>query len=93
MKIAFDIDGTLERPNNTPNTEVHQLLRQFAELGAEIIVWSGGGEQYARNYVQKHRLPAKYSVKRLDLKPDLAIDDVQLARLGTVNLYVVNDVE
>ena len=86
MIIAFDIDGTLQGRYKI-NQDMFDLLYKFKELGADIIVWSGGGEDYATRFVQKHNLPAIPSMKRIDIKPDLVIDDINTTQLGIINLY------
>jgi len=64
--IAFDIDGTL-RDNRIPigeapvaNERIRTLLVTLASFkNTKIIVWSGGGELYARQIVNAFGL-AKY---------------------------------
>jgi hydroxymethylpyrimidine pyrophosphatase-like HAD family hydrolase len=55
--IAFDIDGTLRK--NTvedkvvPNERIRTLLITLASMkNTKILVWSGGGELYARQMVK-----------------------------------------
>lgn len=74
MKIAFDIDGTLDA-GGSPNKWVHGELLKFEEQGHEIIVWSGGGVDYAKRYVNRHNLPARVVIKCSE-DVDIAFDDV-----------------
>ena len=87
MLIAFDIDGTLQGRYSI-NQDMHDLLRKFAAQDIDIVVWSGGGADYARQYVERHNLPATATCKRNDLDVDLAIDDINTTTLGKVNLFV-----
>jgi hypothetical protein len=56
--IAFDVDYTLINKDNTPNYEVLDLLRWFIRNGDRIVVWSGGGTDYASHWVDKLGLDA-----------------------------------
>lgn len=85
MKIAFDIDGTLQNSENQKNELIHELLKKFQSLGAEIYVWSGGGIDYAKRYIEKNNINAKIVTKG-SITVDLAIDDVSTTRLGNVTL-------
>jgi phosphoserine phosphatase len=69
MKIAFDIDGTLG-----DHKWLHRELRKFAEQGHDVIVWSGGGVPYAKEYVERNKLPARV-VRKCSEEVDLAFDD------------------
>ena len=58
MKVAFDIDKTLwlvdnERGKNFPNHELVNVLKWFHKNGDEVFVWSTGGEDYAKEIVEK----------------------------------------
>lgn len=57
--IAFDVDGTLikdgyfEQGAPEPNDRILALLRILARMkNTKIMVWSGGGEDYARTVVE-----------------------------------------
>ena len=94
--VAFDIDGTLiSEYDDTPNWPMIDLLRQFHALGATIIVWSGGGVDYAEMWVRRLNLGAFVSgtfSKQMfgvqPLEPNLAIDD-ETVTLGVANFKVV----
>lgn len=111
--IAFDIDGTLIRNDSgndmdggepIANERIRTLLISLASFkNTEIVVWSGGGELYARQvasslgikkYVDKYcakNLVGKENGKHIfkpDIKPDIAIDDIQDCVLGEINLIV-----
>ena len=74
MKIAFDVDDTLIVPaialadephpyigmyGAVPNYEVIKIYKWFQDQGNFMIIWSGGGVDYARTWAEK-----------LGLKPD-----------------------
>ena len=107
--IAFDIDGTIRK--NTiedkvvPNERIRTLLITLASMkNTNILVWSGGGELYARQMVKALAIEkyvdiitSKELTKEDDngvreshsvYKPDIAIDDIQDCTLGNVNLIV-----
>jgi phosphoserine phosphatase len=90
--VAFDVDGTLIDSEDMPKLDVIQLLRQFHMLGCLVIVWSGGGREYAEHWVQKLDLEdcvwdtaSKTEYKRLPI--DIAVDDA-VVNLGKVNIFV-----
>lgn len=107
--IAFDIDGTL-RANTiedkvVANERIRTLLITLASMkNTQILVWSGGGELYARQMVdalciRKYvDIVAGKELSREDnmgvreshsvYKPDIAFDDIQDCVLGNVNLIV-----
>ena len=112
--IAFHVDGTLIRNDSekdmdggTPiaNERIRSLLVTLASFkNVEIIVWSGGGELYARQvanslgiskyvsgYYTKNligRTPGGKHLFNPSVRPDIAIDDIQDCELGVINLIV-----
>jgi hypothetical protein len=102
MRIAFDVDDTLiipsvaqvgeyyERtsPVDTPNFENIAILRWFQSQGHDIIIWSGGGVDYAQMWGDKLGLmPFEVRMKQADADIDIAFDDCDV-KLGTVNVKV-----
>lgn len=83
-------------------TELLRILSRFKNV--EIVVWSGGGKSYAESIVRmlhlekyvkrcadKRHLGKNAEGKHVfdpELKPDIAIDDIQACELGLVNLIV-----
>ncbi len=70
MKIAFDVDDTLiipavatNLPADTPNYELINVYRWFQKQGHEMIIWSGGGVDYAKTWGEKLGL-APFEVRR-----------------------------
>lgn len=95
MIIAFDIDDTLILPpeatgldRDTPNYEVIAIYRFFQVQGERMIVWSGGGESYARMWGEKLGLNAdEYRHKKADPTIDICFDDC-IVDLAKVNVRV-----
>jgi phosphoglycolate phosphatase-like HAD superfamily hydrolase len=110
ITIAFDVDGTL-RDNivnqdlqPVANEDIRSLLIILSKFkNVKIMVWSGGGELYARQVVESLGLnkyvdeftDKKYRVGpdgshhfETRVKPDIAIDDIQECTLGVLNLIV-----
>ena len=76
-KIAFDIDETLIDMNDAPKYWVIDLLLWFKKAGWDVIVWSGGGLDYAQRRVEK--LGFKDLVRVIPKgseKVDIAVDDM-----------------
>lgn len=109
ISIAFDVDGTLisNKQSDKPvaNERIRSLLITLSSFkNTKIIVWSGGGELYARQvgavlgidkyvdvYADKNHLGTDSGGKHIfepGFKPDIAIDDIQACDLGTINLIV-----
>lgn len=108
--IAFDIDGTLrdnDASNIIPvaNEEIRSLLIILSKFkNVEILVWSGGGEVYARQVCASLGLTkyVKHFASKVITKndgwgvlaqhpnfdPDIAIDDIHSCILGKINLIV-----
>jgi hypothetical protein len=108
--IAFDVDGTLiqsaegERIHGVPNNADMPIVHQINTLqvlshskNVRIVVWSGGGADYAAMWGRRLGLDQyvwKYASKlehyQLKAQSDflIAIDDIQSTRLGDVNLIV-----
>ena len=94
MKIAFDVDGTILNTNDTPRYSVIGLLLFFFEndtvgLRHDIIVWSGGGVDYAKRWVERLGLKGKVRViEKGSEKVDIAVDDATSVPKG-LNAKVV----
>ena len=88
VKCAFDIDNTLIDEHDRIIYDNVALLFMLLKLGAEIIVWSGGGQSYAEHQVRRLGLSDKVRVIPKGSEPvDIAFDD-QPVQLGTVNFLV-----
>lgn len=111
VTIAFDCDGTLIQNGAlaeheiVANERIRTLLIVLASFkNTRIVVWSGGGELWARQVgaaLGLDRYVDEYAAKNLvgkdsaghpifepDLMPDIAIDDIQACELGALNLIV-----
>lgn len=98
--IAFDVDGTL-RCNCTdtcedPNQRIVDMAKTFTTFkNVKVIVWSGGGKEYAQRFMDKYGMPPKVkAASKLDPstwiygRPQIAIDDIQDTVIGDLNLIV-----
>jgi phosphoserine phosphatase len=97
MIVAFDVDLTLTNYDNSPNYEVIDILRWFLRNGDRVIIWSGGGFDYAKSCAERLGLyglkNVMCSMKHLPaaqkLKVDIAFDD-EFVQLGKVNIKINN---
>lgn len=78
--IAFDVDGTLIDSEGNPRYHVIDLLRWFAQSSDwRVIVWSGGGIDYARTIARRlglQQYKIMLGVKFDDPAVDIAVDDM-----------------
>jgi phosphoserine phosphatase len=105
--IAFDVDGTILNnegiPPETPthlrprcgvNLEVILLIQILAKKmkNTRIIVWSGGGKEYAERICREYGLDRYvdrcYSKTECEEDVDIAFDDVHACELAKLNLIV-----
>jgi hypothetical protein len=107
---AFDIDGTLIK-NGSPDRQhgvvnegdvpiVHQintLMVLSTYKNIRIVVWSGGGKQYAEmwgnrlgldKYVWKYASKLEHEAIKAQCDFLVAVDDIQSTRLGDINAIV-----
>jgi hypothetical protein len=103
MKIAFDVDDTLIIPaiavedephpyigmfGAIPNYEVIKIYKWFQSQGNHMIIWSGGGIDYAKTWADKLGLkPDEVIEKKKTDDIDIAFDDCDVD-LGKVNVKV-----
>ena len=97
MKIAFDVDDTLIVPaiatgfdRDVPNYETIAIYRWFQAQGYYMIIWSGGGKDYAKMWAEKLGLTADEILAkdtRLKDEIDIAFDDSDI-KLAKVNVKV-----
>lgn len=84
QSVAFDVDGTLIDAEDNPRQDVITLLKAHFYGGDDVFVWSGGGQDYARRWVERLEL-SKYVVAAFPKNRSLAIDvtyDDQIITLG-----------
>lgn len=96
-RIAFDVDDTLLTPSvatefdrDVPNYSTIALYRWFQEQGNYMIIWSGGGEDYARVWANKLGLTADEIIAKTTERKDeidIAFDDSEID-LAKVNIRV-----
>lgn len=111
LTIAFDVDGTLIKDgainpqDMVPNPAIRDMLIALSGFkNVRIVVWSGGGKDWADACVEqldlKPYVKATYD-KNLtardkdmhpifmpEIVPDIAIDDIHSCDLGKINLIV-----
>ena len=95
--IAFDVDDTLIIPavasgkdREVPNYEVIAIYQLLQRQGHHMIIWSGGGQDYARMQAERLGLDADEIItKTVDRKSeiDIAFDDSDI-ELAKVNVKV-----
>lgn len=75
MNIYIDIDGTLtDEPLKKWGNPIWERIRRveyLVNLGYRVVIWSGGGHDYANEWVRKHQLEGVIALG----KPDAYIDD------------------
>lgn len=96
LTIAWDVDDTLIVPAvatdfdiDTPNYPVIAMYKWFQEQGNYMIIWSGGGEDYAKMWATKLGLTADEIIAK-DLRYkgiDICFDDSDI-KAGKVNVKV-----
>lgn len=96
--IAFDTDDTLIVPScatgfdtDVPNYDTIAVYKWFQAQGHYMIIWSGGGADYAKQWAEKFGLRADEYLTKGDpanhLHVDIAFDDCDV-QLATVNVKV-----
>lgn len=105
--IAFDVDGTLlnnegiepetpphQRAPTSVNLEVILLMQLLAKhmKNTRIIVWSGGGKEYAEQIVRRYGLEKYvdrcYDKMACEEDVDIAFDDQHSFSLAKLNIIV-----
>lgn len=96
--IAFDVDGTLIRNGGNrediSNPRIVELVKILASFkNVKIVVWSGGGKDYAQRWVRLLGLDdyvwkVASKTEHLEIQADIAIDDIQDTAIGKLNLIV-----
>lgn len=108
--VAFDVDGTLvknagiDREHGIPSNTDVPIMRQVTLLqilstfkNVDIVVWSGGGKQYAEvwgkrlgidKFVWRYASKLEYEDIKKRCHFLIAVDDIQATRLGDANLIV-----
>ncbi len=102
IRIAFDVDGTIITNANglgaeRLNVDVYNLMVLLSQMkNVDIIVWSGGGAEYAAQIVHKYGLSKyvsncfskqDYDDSIVD-KVDIAFDDEHEFSMADKNLII-----
>jgi phosphoserine phosphatase len=104
VAFCFDVDGTLIQEPYVENRTTVDLLLSVAWQkwkNVDVIVWSGGGAEYARQQVSRllpdeivERIKFHSKIEHRALRQKysalIAIDDIQDTAIGDVNLIVRN---
>jgi phosphoserine phosphatase len=86
MRFAFDVDNTLIR--NDKETVIAEIARSLSATH-DVIVWSGGGREYAQLWMDRLGIKGTAASKTFadSINADVAFDD-QDVRLAKVNIKV-----
>jgi hypothetical protein len=103
LKIAFDVDDTLIIPaaaledephpyigmyGAIPNYEVIEIYKWFQSQGNYMIIWSGGGIDYAKTWAEKLGLSPDDVIEKIKNNDvDICFDDCDVD-LAKVNVKV-----
>lgn len=92
IKIAFDVDGTLIEltgpKEDTPRYDVITVFKFLAQNpNHDMIIWSGGGQDYAYRWAEKLGLKARV-IEKWSEEVDLAFDDSDIPMLAKVGVRV-----
>lgn len=91
--VAFDIDGTLiDCGKRQPRHEILAMLWSFRLLpNVEVILWSGGGKEYAEQRARELFLSDLPCIGKPIWKGEPSVDisfDDQECKLGKINIRV-----
>lgn len=75
LPIFIDIDGTLtdlptKKGGNVLNDRI-DLIKKLISEGHEVVIWSGGGTEYAKQFALLHGLDKVICIG----KPSICVDD------------------
>ena len=97
LKIAFDVDNTLIKPSNkegerdVTNLDTVWLFEWFQKQGHFMIVWSGGGTDYAQMWCNRIGITPDSIVSKDKLVGvDIAFDD-QEVDLAKINIQIKHE--
>lgn len=86
--IFIDIDGTLtDSPKTQHGKAIAKRLdrvRLLLKEGVSVVIWSGGGTEYAQQFVKEHGLDGALAIG----KPEIIVDDCPTIRpKGTMRIF------
>jgi ribonucleotide monophosphatase NagD (HAD superfamily) len=86
LPIFVDIDGTLTdfgQQGGNPLPERIGKINRLIRKGIEVIVWSGGGTEYAKEFAEKNGIIGAVCIG----KPEIMVDDNPNVRpVGTMTI-------
>jgi hydroxymethylpyrimidine pyrophosphatase-like HAD family hydrolase len=75
LPIFCDIDGTLTNTPTkkwgSPDVRAIACLKQLIKDGHEVVLWSGGGTKYVKEFAEKYDIKPSVCIG----KPSMVIDD------------------
>ncbi|HEC66777.1 MAG TPA: hypothetical protein ENI23_15995 [bacterium] len=87
LTVGFDVSGTILDVYGEPDLDIIRLINMFYyRFGAEIIIWSGAGEDVATFVANLFPFPIM-TRKKGDIEVDLSFDDEEV-NYGEVNVRV-----
>ena len=88
ITVAFDVDGTIIDEHDRPVHDTLYILLWFVRTGADVTLWSGGGQSYAEHIARRLGLDDKVRIiPKGSERVDVAFDDKPV-NLGLVNFLV-----
>jgi hydroxymethylpyrimidine pyrophosphatase-like HAD family hydrolase len=77
LLIAFDVDDTLTDGDKPRKDIINILLALHKSKQVDLMIWSGGGQSYARMWRDRLKLPEDIPcfAKTNLIRPDIAFDD------------------
>jgi hypothetical protein len=91
LLVAFDVDDTLVDAHDNPKPEVIKLLMAFYDSKlVDLVIWSGGGEEYATYWSKRLGLPRDIPciAKSKFIRPDIAFDDGEYFSMADKVIHV-----
>lgn len=86
--IAFDVDMTLITEDYKPIYENVFLYKALQKLGCTMVIWSGGGIDYAQQWGDKLGLQPFQVFEKGSFTPDIVFDDMDYNWKGKVSIKV-----
>ncbi len=74
LPLYVDIDGTLtDKPNQGGKVYPERIskIKEILKSGREVVLWTGGGTRYAKQFAKEHGLDGVICIG----KPVCCIDD------------------
>lgn len=86
FKFISPESGMEEPLCDTPRYDIIAMFHAYEAMGFEMVIWSGGGVDYAKRWAARLGLQATV-LEKGSIRPDIAVDD-QDVNLGITNIRV-----